>query len=60
MIEEGTLNKKYLIKVIHLIKRNLMFVVTNQSGHNPFMSLMKKIFKFNSLDSISKMLNNSR
>eukprot|EP00347_Sterkiella_histriomuscorum_P022677 403337571 len=54
VIEDNQLQKKYIIKIIHLIKRNIMFVVTNQQGHLPFMSLMKKIFKFQSLDHPAK------
>ena len=52
IIEENQLQRKFIIKVIHLINRNILLVITNSKGMPAMMNLMKKIFKFKSLNNI--------
>eukprot|EP00347_Sterkiella_histriomuscorum_P022486 403338312 len=50
IIEEDQLQKKFVVKIVHLINKHIMLVITSQAGHLPMMNLMSKIFKFQSLD----------
>ncbi|CDW75366.1 manganese resistance protein [Stylonychia lemnae] len=54
IIEENKIHQKFIIKVIHSFKRNLMFLFTTWTGQAPILHLMRKIFKFKNLEEVPK------
>lgn len=52
-VKEFPFFAKDLIKVIHLVKKNLLIVLTDHEGDNDFMQLMQQQFKFVKLDMLS-------
>ena len=46
VLDLNSIDKQVLVKVIHLLNKNLMIVIIDNSGVKMMMHLMKKLFKF--------------
>lgn len=44
--KEYSLTDKHLIKVIHILKKNIMLILTDELGYQLISKIMKKLFKF--------------
>ncbi|CDW78186.1 -like mg2+ transporter [Stylonychia lemnae] len=59
VLEDNSLLRKFIVKVIHLLTKNMMFVFTTQRGQPGLMTLLRKIFKFKELsDQIENLREN--
>lgn len=43
---EYSLTQKMLVKVIHLLEKNILIVLTEREGHQVINKMMRKFFKF--------------
>ena len=52
LVDSIFLHKKNQLKLLHLIKKNVVFILTDSDGEIDFMRIMKKYYRFQSCDQL--------